>query len=85
MRLPLLVLLSTAAFAAAPSGLMTELMEAPERTTVSIARPVLGWICPGEQQSAYQIQVSGSRQGVGDAWDTGRVNSPRSINIEYAG
>ena len=86
MRLPLLVLLASAAsFAAAPSGLMTEMMEAPERTTVSIARPVLGWICPSERQSAYQIQVSGSRNATDDAWDTGQVRSAQSINVEYAG
>ena len=43
----------------------------------------------GRAQSAYQILVASTRENllndVGDVWDSGKVESDESINIEYAG
>lgn len=43
----------------------------------------------GEVQTAYQVLVSGSEAGLrknqGDLWDSGRVQSGRSAQVEYAG
>ncbi|HEY3782146.1 MAG TPA: glycoside hydrolase family 78 protein [Fimbriimonadaceae bacterium] len=43
----------------------------------------------GAVQTAYEILASSSReklsQNVGDLWDTGKVSSDKSIQIEYAG
>ncbi|MCC7499360.1 MAG: hypothetical protein IT160_17385 [Bryobacterales bacterium] len=77
----------------APTGLLTELMEMPERTTISVARPTLGWIfhspTAGAPQAGYQVLVASTKALAeafrGDLWDTGRVGSAQSINIVYAG
>ncbi|MGB6931901.1 MAG: family 78 glycoside hydrolase catalytic domain [Acidobacteriaceae bacterium] len=58
--------------------------------------PRLSWIVEAAtpelralRQSAYQIVASSSREncdsGNGDLWDTGKVDSDRSIQIEYRG
>ncbi|UCG38408.1 MAG: family 78 glycoside hydrolase catalytic domain, partial [bacterium] len=55
--------------------------------------PRLSWILEargrGRVQSAYQIVVSGDREGIlsgrGDLWDTGKVPSSGTVHIEYAG
>ena len=43
----------------------------------------------GERQTAYQILVSsnadGLTSGVGDYWDSGKVDSDKSASVEYAG
>ncbi|QGH33563.1 Bacterial alpha-L-rhamnosidase [Gracilibacillus salitolerans] len=43
----------------------------------------------GQKQTAYQILVASSNskldEGVGDIWDSGKVASDQSINIEYEG
>ncbi len=43
----------------------------------------------GRRQTAYQILVSSSKQdlgnGQGDLWDSGRVESDKSIQVPYAG
>jgi alpha-L-rhamnosidase len=58
-------------------------------------RPRLTWLLEssdsrrGQRQSAYQIIVAGSAAGlaknIGDLWDTGRVESDATVNIEYRG
>jgi len=76
-----------------PSGLMCELMEHPEKTVIADAHPEFCWIVNSslrdDVQSAYQIIVASSEQiirsGCGDMWDTGKVKSSKSINIEYDG
>jgi hypothetical protein len=87
--LPLFLPLLAASLAAAPTGLLTELMEFPERTTITAAHPRLGWIYTptraGDRQSAYQIQLGTSAAVEPASWDSGRVASARSIGIEYAG
>jgi alpha-L-rhamnosidase len=55
--------------------------------------PMLSWILSsarrGTRQSAYQILVSrnpGSlRRGIGDLWDSGKVESDNSTNVVYGG
>ncbi|MGD0767827.1 MAG: family 78 glycoside hydrolase catalytic domain [Tepidisphaeraceae bacterium] len=53
---------------------------------IGVARPRLSWTIAsdmrGESQSAYQIQVSREGRTV---WDSGRVESDRSDDVEYAG
>jgi alpha-L-rhamnosidase len=53
---------------------------------MDVARPRLSWTIAsdrrGESQTAYQIQVSRDGRTV---WDSGRVESDRSDNVEYAG
>jgi alpha-L-rhamnosidase len=58
-------------------------------------RPRLTWLLEGngsrrgERQSSYQIIVASSaaslEKNVGDLWDTGRVDSDATVNIEYRG
>jgi len=60
---------------------------------VDAARPRFGWILKsdtrGQIQSAYQILVSSSEEkllaNVGDKWDSGKVDSDRSVNVDYRG
>ncbi|GLY93797.1 family 78 glycoside hydrolase catalytic domain [Actinoplanes sp. NBRC 103695] len=54
---------------------------------VDIARPRLGWILStrGKPQSAYEIEVSKTRNGPADVWDSGRVVSAKSFDVDYAG
>jgi alpha-L-rhamnosidase len=56
-------------------------------------KPTLSWILRsakrGNRQSAYQILVSRSpsalRRGIGDLWDSGKVESDNSTNVVYDG
>jgi len=60
---------------------------------VDISRPRLSWIVRsplrGERQIAYRIQAASGRRllagGTVDLWDTGRVESGRSVNVVYRG
>ena len=60
---------------------------------VDVARPRFGWILKsdarGQVQSAYQMLVAGSeeklRADAGDKWNSGKVDSDRSVNVEYRG
>jgi len=60
---------------------------------VDSPRPRLSWVIQsgerGVSESAYQILVASSPelldQNHGDLWDSGKVNSDASIQIEYAG
>lgn len=55
--------------------------------------PVFGWTLTSDlndqSQTAYQIIVSStaqkSKQGMGDVWDTKKVNSASTLNIPYQG
>ena len=72
--------------AARPTGLMCELMSHPERTTIFDAQPDFSWIVPlehrGSKQTAYQIVVeSDGKNNV--VWDSGKVESDRSVAVEY--
>ena len=60
---------------------------------VDIRSPRLSWVIQsdrrGEMQTAYQVLVASSpdllRQDKGDLWDSGKVKSNRSTQIEYSG
>ncbi len=76
-----------------PSGLLCNLLSHPEKTVITDSRPDFCWIVPSsgkdDVQTAYQILLATSREKLlaqtGDAWDSGKVDSSRSINIDYAG
>jgi len=78
---------------AAPRGLLCDLLAMPERGSIATRVPTFGWIphggMPGAAQSGYQILVATHEDllasGQSDLWDTQRVNSAQSINIEYGG
>ena len=60
---------------------------------VDTLKPRFGWILEslrrGQSQSAYQVQVASSpenlKKDIGDKWDSGKVASDRSVNVEYGG
>ncbi|TMM52009.1 DUF4976 domain-containing protein [Maribacter algarum] len=80
------------AYRAAPTDLTVELIRAPE-TEVKIfdLQPEFGWTVPigSKFQSAYQILVASSQSIIdsnnGDIWDSKRVASNASTDVEYAG
>lgn len=77
----------------APTGLLVDLLAMPEKTTIASEQPSLGWIYTapegGAKQAAYELVVSSSPQkaaaGEGDVWASGKVESPQSLGVEYAG
>jgi alpha-L-rhamnosidase len=56
---------------------------------VDVARPRLGWTLTskaiGSRQSAYQVQVFSAPGAAGKVWDSGKVSSAKSFDVEYAG
>jgi len=60
---------------------------------VDAAQPRFGWVLKsdtrGQVQSAYQILVASSQAKLGadtgDKWDSGKVKSDRSVNVDYRG
>ncbi|MCX8171517.1 MAG: family 78 glycoside hydrolase catalytic domain, partial [Candidatus Bathyarchaeota archaeon] len=60
---------------------------------IDVSKPRFSWKLThherGRMQSAYQILVASSEENLardfGDMWDSGKVNSNRSVNVEYAG
>jgi alpha-L-rhamnosidase len=76
-----------------PVGLRCEYLVNP--LGIDTPRPRLEWVLEsppnerGRKQTAYQILVAASeaalRAGRGDLWDSGRIDSHRSIQIPYAG
>jgi alpha-L-rhamnosidase len=78
----------------APIALSCDHRSAP--LAVAAARPRLAWLLAqsrlsrrGVRQSAYRILVSSSlgnlTQGRGDAWDSGKTASRRTIDVPYGG
>jgi len=64
-----------------------------EPVGIDTEKPRLSWVLEsserGQKQTAYQIIVAGSVDNLGmntpEKWDSGKVISERSVNIEYAG
>ena len=63
---------------------------------IDVVQPCLSWICVAEsqsarglRQSAWQVLVSSSAEllakDTGDLWDSGKVDSDQSSQIEYSG
>ncbi len=79
-------------YRAAPTDLTVELIRAPE-TEVEIfdLQPEFGWTVPSASkfQSAYQILVASDKSTIdannGNVWDSQRVASNLSTNVEYKG
>ncbi len=75
----------------APEDLRCEYLTRP--MGVDTPKPRFSWLLDwpgrGEQQSAYQLLVSTSEQnlaaGRGDAWDSGRVASAETSQVDYKG
>jgi hypothetical protein len=76
-----------------PTGLMIDLLSAPDRVELTNSIPSFFWIVDSHQknetQTAYQILVADSQEKitaqVGNVWDSGKIQSAESINIKYAG
>ena len=79
-------------YRAAPTDLTVELIREPS-TDVKIfdLKPEFGWTVPlgSKFQGAYQILVASNKSDInnnnGDVWDSGRVESTQSTDVEYAG
>jgi len=75
----------------APSELICEYATNP--LGVDTPQPRFGWLLKSDKrsqlQSAYRVLVAASEKqlqaNVGDKWDSGKVNSDRSVNVEYRG
>jgi alpha-L-rhamnosidase len=91
-----IVCLFAAALAAHAGALTLSNLRCEYRTNplgVDAERPRLSWVLQsarrGERQTAYRVLVASSegalRAGVGDLWDSGKVSSADSIQIEYGG
>ncbi|MCX8170833.1 MAG: glycoside hydrolase family 78 protein [Candidatus Bathyarchaeota archaeon] len=60
---------------------------------IDVLKPRFSWKLEhherGREQSAYQVLVASSMENIlediGDMWDSGRVDSNQSVNVEYAG
>lgn len=60
---------------------------------LDVSRPRFSWVLiheeRGRKQSAYQILVASSMENIvrdiGDMWDSGKVCSNQSVNVEYSG
>lgn len=77
-----------------PTALRCEYLKDP--LGIDVPRPRLSWVLAardprqrGQRQTAYQILVAstaeGLARGAADRWDSGRVRSAESIQVEYAG
>lgn len=73
------------------SGLMTEFIREPEYTEILDEKPEFTWIVPSELefQESYRILVASSpgllSENKGDMWDSEKIISDRSVEIEYSG
>lgn len=64
-----------------------------KKTVISNRQPFFGWELQSEQtgimQSAYRVLVSRSKdsllKGIGEIWDSGKVASNASVNVQYTG
>jgi alpha-L-rhamnosidase len=79
--------------AKAPSGLLCDLLEHPEETTLLNPEPQFGWIYNpsgrNDAQSGYHLIVASrstlAEAETGDVWDSGWISNSLSINVPYAG
>ncbi|NLF73349.1 MAG: family 78 glycoside hydrolase catalytic domain [Candidatus Anammoximicrobium sp.] len=92
-------LVATTTVAWAAGSLQVERMRCEYKTDpigIDVRQPRLSWVLVpaqesqrGLKQSAYHILVASSKaklaSGQGDLWDSGKVASDQSVNVEYAG
>jgi hypothetical protein len=75
----------------APSGLMIEFIRQPEDVPIMDLKPEFTWIVPqaAVHQTACQVLVASEagllKENKGDAWDSGKVISDKSVEIEFGG
>lgn len=75
----------------APSDLSCEFLLSPSSTVIYDPQPEFAWTCGAAghayTQAAYQIQVQRAGLPLDETplWDSGRVASDSSVNVEYAG
>jgi alpha-L-rhamnosidase len=73
-----------------PSGLMVEFIREPQGVKIMDLKPSFAWLLPpaSKRQSAFRILVASSpekcAEGKADAWDSGKVNSPNSTDVEFS-
>jgi hypothetical protein len=74
-----------------PSGLMIEFIREPELIKILDSNPEFSWIVPEKSgyQSAWQIMVASTKEklnnDIGDIWDSKKVISSISSEIEFKG
>lgn len=76
-----------------PNGLMVDLLALPHLTTIPDKEPEFTWIYQpsrrGDSQSACRIIVASAPllagAGTGDVWDSGKIVSGQSVNVNYDG
>ena len=86
-------ILAAKGMALTPDALMCELLAKPGLVPVTDATPEFSWgfkdSCPGDCQTAYQLQVASStaffKTDRPDLWDSEKMNSARSLYVTYAG
>lgn len=94
--LPLLLAMlgsSCQAQSSQPTGLMIEFIRCPGSTPIQDRTPEFCWIVNGTKagdfQTAYQILVASAQDELesfsADVWDSGKIQSSQSSNVEYAG
>ncbi|MDO6693309.1 family 78 glycoside hydrolase catalytic domain [Aliiglaciecola sp. 3_MG-2023] len=70
-----------------PTHLRVEGIQSP--LNVHNSAPRLSWHANVTTQDAYQVQVASSKEllssGIPDLWDSGKVNTRKSLNITYQG
>jgi len=75
----------------APKSLLVELLRSPEKAVITDSEPEFSWIFPTEgiKQSASRILVASSQsilqEGEADYWDSEKIITNESININYNG
>ena len=65
----------------------------PTPSNLDVPRPALSWIIASDRrsevQTAYQVLVASSLESLaadkGDLWNSGKVSSPESSQVDYAG
>ena len=96
MRLIQYILTLTAAFSISASAVEISDLRCEYRANplgIDAGKPRLSWIITsaqrGERQTAYHLLVASTPEllakNQGDLWDSGRVESAQSIQLEYAG
>ncbi len=91
-KLDELIAKNSDAYRAAPTDLTVELIREPaESVTIYDLQPEFGWTVPvgAKFQMAYQILLASSLENIdaniGDVWDSKRVASSKSTDVEYSG
>ncbi|MBN2000242.1 alpha-L-rhamnosidase [candidate division KSB1 bacterium] len=76
-----------------PEGLLCDLLRDPVKAFITDQKPEFSWIVGdtnrGAVQSAFQILVCSDpdllKKNQADVWDSGKVPSDQSVNVEYNG